>query len=290
MKEKSLDLSGKVEAGTVEVLRAIHKVAQALSIPYFIVGAASRDMILMHGYGISPIRTTGDIDLGVMVRDWEHYRRLRDELLSTGDFRPTRINQRLNYKNMTLVDLIPFGAIADPDHTISWPHPGDTKMNVLGFDEAYRNSKLIKLRSDPEFEVPSASPAGLVVMKLILWNDKPTERRRDAEDCGLILANYLDAGNQDRIFNEEPDWVKQGDFDYVRAGAKLLGKDMARIASQETATAIHAILCRETSGPEQYRLVEGMMKGVNVSESKYERVLQLLSDLKSEFEKNMKRA
>ena len=61
------NLSGKIEKPVVDTLYILKKVADSLGIPFFVVGAFSRDLILKHGYGIEPRRKTGDIDLGVEV-------------------------------------------------------------------------------------------------------------------------------------------------------------------------------------------------------------------------------
>jgi predicted nucleotidyltransferase len=65
------DLSGKIDQQTVAALFAVKKEADALNIPFFIVGASARDIILRHCYGIEPQRMTTDIDIGVEVASWE---------------------------------------------------------------------------------------------------------------------------------------------------------------------------------------------------------------------------
>ena len=59
------NLSGKIEKPIVNALYTLKKVADSLNIPFFVVGASARDLILKHCYGIEPPRKTGDIDLGV---------------------------------------------------------------------------------------------------------------------------------------------------------------------------------------------------------------------------------
>ena len=70
------------------------------------------------------------------------------------------------------------------------------------------------------------------------------------------------------------------DFDYVRAGSRLLGRDIAGILSQEVKEAVIRILDKETGEQDQYRLVENMMdKGAD--SSAFEDALQLLEELKA---------
>ena len=50
MKNISFDLSGKIDQQTVNALLAIKKEADTLNIPFFVVGAFARDIILKHCY------------------------------------------------------------------------------------------------------------------------------------------------------------------------------------------------------------------------------------------------
>ncbi len=70
-----MDLSGKVSKGVVEIYSTVSKVAEGLEIPFFVVGATARDMVLELGYGIEPSRATRDIDLGVKVSGCEQFNR-----------------------------------------------------------------------------------------------------------------------------------------------------------------------------------------------------------------------
>jgi predicted nucleotidyltransferase len=96
-------------------------------------------------------------------------------------------------------------------------------------------------------------------MKLIAWADRPHERSRDAGDLAHILENYLDVGNLERLFEEHMDLVGVEDFDYVRAGARLLGRDIASIGKPETIGWIREILAKETADDCQYCLIRAMV-------------------------------
>ena len=125
------NLSGKIEKPAVDTLHILKKVADSLGIPFFVIGAFARDLILKHGYGIEPRRKTGDIDLGVEVASWEQFKTLFESLISTGQFSPTPEKQRLRCGTI-LIDILPFGAIADEDKKISWPPEHEIRMSMGG--------------------------------------------------------------------------------------------------------------------------------------------------------------
>jgi len=78
-----------------------------------------------------------------------------------------------------------------------------------------------------------------------------------------------------------PDLLADDNFDYERAGARLLGRDMAAVMSPKTRKVVFEILERETANPDRYRLVEDMMGNSVVSGSVFEACLQYLEALKT---------
>lgn len=140
MKNISLDLSGKISELTITILKNINRVATKLNLPFFVIGATSRDILLQIAHDIETARATVDIDIGVMVTGWDHFAKLKDELVKSKKFKLSRQMQRLEYDDNFPVDIIPFGAIEDNDSIISWPPDGAIKMNMAGFQESYQRS------------------------------------------------------------------------------------------------------------------------------------------------------
>lgn len=51
MKSTSLNISGKIDSKTVGLLESISIATTELDIPYVVVGATARDLILHYGHG-----------------------------------------------------------------------------------------------------------------------------------------------------------------------------------------------------------------------------------------------
>ena len=81
MKNSSLDLSGKLDPISIEILAAIEKTATDVAIPFFVVGATARDIILQHVHDIKPKRATRDIDIGVIIEEWSQFDSLKSQLM-----------------------------------------------------------------------------------------------------------------------------------------------------------------------------------------------------------------
>ena len=158
-------------------------------------------------------------------------------------------------------------------------------MNVSGFEEAYEHSLPVKLRGDSESRIPFASPTGLAILKIIAWDDRTFDlRNKDAKDLSYIIRNYLDAGNDERMHNEEHDLFEEENYDYELAGARLLGRDIARTSYPHTKTAILRILESQTGEQEDYPLVDEMRDGRTAEGDVFEENLKLLEILKQGIE------
>lgn len=275
----SFNLSGKIEKPIVDALYFLKRIADSFGIPFFVIGAFSRDLILKHGYGIEPRRKTGDIDLGVKVANWEQFEKLKESLIATSQFSLTPDKQRLRCGTI-LIDILPFGPITDKDKKISWPPEHEVIMSMVGFEEAYEYSITVRLSSDPELDIKLASLPGLAIMKLISWKEKYPNRKRDAEDLLLIMNKYEEAGNSERLYGEELPLLQEEDFDARMAGIRLLGRDMAKISDPQTFRIIKSILDGEIEDVSQYKLVSDMIRESGSLQARFGEILSRLEKLR----------
>jgi predicted nucleotidyltransferase len=284
MVQKLLDLSGKIKGPILEILETISNIAASLNIPVFVAGAAARDTILHYGYGVEIIRATEDIDLGIMVEDWDKFTQFKEAIIGSGTFDQGKEPQRFFYKGKFPVDVVPFGQISKPKNTIEWPEFEGIEMSTLGFKESFDNSILVRLRTDPDFEIRFASLAGLAAMKLISWKDKYPERNKDAKDLKFIMRNYIEAGNFDRIYDGEDSDILEGvAADYELMSARLLGRDVATITTPDSKKYILKILNEETGEQKNYKLVVDMRRGPSYTNIDFYTNLNLLEAFKKGF-------
>lgn len=289
-----LDLSGKISPARLAFFGTLNDIAAACGIGFFVVGATARDLILEVGHGRPSRRATLDVDVAVRVGVWDEFEKLKESLLRSGEFTPTQRVERLRFRNELLIDLLPFGGVADAHGEIRWPPHGAVVMSVAGFEEAHDAAQLVRVRKNPPLDIRVASPAGLAILKLVAWSDRPVERGRDARDLAHILDVYLDAGNNARLFEEHMDLVDVESFDYVLAGARLLGRDIAGIGGPETVRKLREVLTTETAEGERYRLVGAMVADSiadeGARESSFEAKLAVLRALQAGIEDGKKDA
>lgn len=240
MRKKLYDISQKIDKLTLEILTRINKIAGELSIDYFVVGATVRDMILNYIYAIKLYRATNDIDFAVRVRSWDEYRLLIDEIEKAGFVKSESILHRFTYKGMIL-DFIPFGKVSVDGDTITWPDKDEKEMSVMGFDDAFKNTEDLLIQSNPEIIIKAASVVSLVVLKIFSWYSRSADlRSKDAKDLYLIITTYLNAGNEERLYDHQ-DIVNLA-VDYELSGAILLGKDIANTVNEKVQKALLEIM------------------------------------------------
>jgi predicted nucleotidyltransferase len=218
-----LDLSDR-EALTplAQLLATVRKAAGEA--PLLLVGAAARDVLLVHAHGVEMQRATQDTDVAVAVASWGALLHVREALVAEGGFTADGPAHRLRLGDQR-VDIIPFGGIELANRSIVWPQEDAGVMNVSGLAEALATAVAVRLPGGLLFDV--ASLPALALLKIWAWRDRRyIAPGKDAFDLWMLLRHNADAGNEDRLYGKEGEAALVDlDFDFERAGAWLLGHD-----------------------------------------------------------------
>lgn len=280
MSNTSLDLSNKLPAEQVSIIRQVVRAAESQRLRLFIVGAQARDLLLQYVYDLPVHRATNDIDFGIIIKNWDEFTKLREDLIAYKKFQPHRtMRQRLVHSSGLLIDLIPFGNLEEVSGQISWPPDFSIVMSTVGFREAYDNSAEVRIADDLIVRV--ASLAGLALMKIIAWDDRRFER--DAQDLGLIMRHYLAAGNESRIYSEKGDCVDllDEDFDYEKASARTLGRDVGGLLNETSQSIVERVLSTEADQKHADALATVMIRNNANYYGDYDVTLAMLAELRT---------
>lgn len=229
MKNILLDLSAKPELlPLADVVRPLQSVAAQQGASFFLMGAAARDVMLLHVHGIDTKRTTQDVDFGVMVPDWAAFEALREALIAGGAFKGVLNDATHKLRHVSSnypLDIVPFGGVERADRTLAWPPDEYTVFDCFGMREAMQSSHRVHLPAGARVNV--ASIPALALLKITAWQDrKRTFPGRDAPDLLLYLRHYMDCGNLDRATIDHPDLFAATDSDYEENSARLLCRDL----------------------------------------------------------------
>ncbi len=276
-----LKLSNSIDDLSLSAIKMINDVASDLKIPMFIIGATARDVILKHGFELESFRATKDIDFAVQVETWEQFEKLKQELIGTNYFSPDKNSHRLYFQKALPIDLLPFGSLVD-DNRLSWPPDFESEMDIDGFGECYHNSIQVQLQEDPSIIVRVASIEGLSILKIISWDENPHVRNKDALDLFTIMVNYIEAGNEKRLFEEAGDMFREDEIsDYDMTSSRFLGRNIADIlvASEDLKNKLKFIINREIGTDEFKGLIQSIVMSGAWPQYDYQQVSNLLASL-----------
>jgi len=214
------------EGNYKELLDAIEKGFNRFSIDFYLVGATARDVWMRGLHEVTPKRATSDFDFAVMLKNTEQFGELKKYLIDVEGFVPYKENAFvLIWKDQTQVDLIPFGDL-EKEGIVTVKGTGFTSMNVEGVREVFEEaSEEIQIDDNKQFKV--CTLPGIVILKLIAWDDRPEVRGNDIDDIADILRHYF-------RFNSEAIWEKHFDLFVDDAGldeiaSQYLGREIGKI-------------------------------------------------------------
>ena len=71
-------------------------------------------------------------------------------------------------------------------------------------------------------------------MKLFAWNERRFLYRKDAQDLGLLMLNYIYADNEERLWEGDATDLVIDSFDYKLASARLPGRDVGELLTERS--------------------------------------------------------
>ena len=135
-------------------------------------------------------------------------------------------------------DLLPFGPGLVTDDRLTWPDSGRA-MSTLGFTEAFEHAEVVPVAED--LSVSVVPIPCLVLLKIIAYQDRPSERVRDLRDIVDHFEHYQEDG--ERRFEIGIDVTIDGEsLEYEYASAYLLGLDVAAISTNKSVAAVRRLL------------------------------------------------
>ena len=216
------------EGNYKEILEALERGFSKFGIDFYLVGATARDVWMKGVHEMLPKRATSDIDFGIMIKDSDIFADLKNYLIEVEGFVPYRENAFvLIWKDKTQVDLIPFGKL-EKQGVATVKGTGFISMNVEGFKEVYEEAAE-EIQTDDINKFKVCTLAGIVILKLIAWDDRPEMRGDDIDDIAEIIKNYFH-------FNSEAIWENHSDLftddnNLDDIASQYLGREIGKIVS-----------------------------------------------------------
>jgi predicted nucleotidyltransferase len=212
------------QEGFSELFASLEKAFEATGIDFYIVGAVARDT----WFAQKGIRTIGtrDVDFAVYIPEKEKFFVLKKYLEEKEGFRNSTQNQYVMFSPSDLqVDLLPFGEI-EVEGKVMIPGSGLAQIAVNGFREIYK-AALVPVEFEGKRTFKVCTLPGIVILKLIAYDDRPEHRQKDIKDIGKILQHYFDL-ESDLIYEHHAD-LFDSDSETPLIAARVLGRQMKNI-------------------------------------------------------------
>lgn len=266
-----------------DLLKELNNFFGSINMDFFVIGATARDIILSNLHDLVPDRKTADLDIAIAITDWNQFQSIEENLPKKEGFTKSKEQkQRFIYKKSYVIDIVPFGDVAEDDGNIYWPPDETIAMSVWGFPEMADST--ISVEIDGEFFIEIASLPGLFILKLVAWKDRHLSGSKDAYDMALLLTNYLDI-NTERAVEEHYDLYETDEFDRAIAGAQLMARDVKLLIreNEKTLEYLREILTKEIELAEESQLVNQLVE--SDASLQYEQVLVCLESMLNEWSK-----
>lgn len=228
-----------IDPKVIPAVTALARVLGADNRDFVLIGATVPQILLrVQQGGEASARTTRDVDALVAAGNWEDFERTRRRLFEVG-FGPGAVRHELLFGQDVIIDLIPYGEQLVQNDRLEWPGT-DQVMSTLGVEEAFASAKLEELV--PGLSVRVVPIPGLVLLKIVAYQDRPEERARDLSDVVYCFEYYEEDIVQSRRFDLVGVDVIGEPVEFEEAGAYLLGTEVARLASPKSLLAARRLI------------------------------------------------
>ncbi|MET3115348.1 putative nucleotidyltransferase [Pedobacter sp. CG_S7] len=209
-----------------EVFSILEDHLSRLDVNFYLIGAVAKDMWMSGVHDVMLSRITNDLDLAVFVENENQYENLKTELINTGRFSALKSSRyTFLFDSRTQIDILPFGGLNIDGLNLS--HSIALTAIPNGFAEVFKKGTA-QLEIQGHVFAVSTLP-GIVLLKLISYDDRPENRYKDLKDIANIVEHY-DYMMGEVLFEEE--YLDLLELDSrLTISAQLLGRQILPIIS-----------------------------------------------------------
>lgn len=227
---------------------------------FFVIGAASRDILRLYLEAEPSPRRTRDLDIAIAVDSWDDFYEISEMLIQNGFRKDSHMKQRFYFGTEKgadyELDVVPFGGVTAPGEKIYWPPEESPMMSVKGFASVLKDCVDVVVDNAFSFKIPSA-PA-FFVLKFDAWLDRHLLNDKDAKDMSFILANYylheITSPAHLEVLDVLPD-----PFEPFVAGAYMIAKDIIPLLGKDVLHSYVSDIEDELARGEQSQLLTQSM-------------------------------
>ena len=268
-----IDLNNLGNSGLDEVLKTVEKACLSLNVDFYIIGALAKDIWFTFG-DIAP-GGTKDIDFAVFVNSEQQFLDLKDFLIHKFDYKDFKGNSFILFSPEKIqIDIIPFGAI-EVEEGVTVKGEGLNHIKVNGFTEVFEKAVMeVRLLGENHYKV--ATLPGIVLLKLISYDDRPDQRSKDPVDIINIIRNYFSL-QSDLIYDEHNDLFDE-DVSLSDIAARVIGREIRKPLSdnEKLSNRVTAILNDHIIKGENSNFILNMIESSDKTVDEYVHLLTMI--------------
>ncbi|WP_153795862.1 hypothetical protein [Foetidibacter luteolus] len=253
----------KQQPGISGMFSALERGFQKFQVDFYLVGAVAKDIWLTGIHKIAAGRITRDFDFAVFINQEKIFAELRNYFIQTEGFAAVKDNDFvLIWKDKTQVDLLPFSHISQKNENLNALSLRPVNIRLEGFAEVYENG-LPELDLEGEHHFKFCTLPGIVLLKLIAWDDRPEKRQDDIKDISDILTHFFSIYDQE-IWKQHNDLFDGSDMALIDIAARVMGREISKIARRNPRlfSRVDEILCTAAGEARNSRIAAIMARHI----------------------------
>lgn len=252
-----------------ELLADFDRAARATGLEPCLIGAGAIQLGPAAEWDLRP-RMTRDWDFAVRVDSWPTFERLAEQLTGPkGGFEHAREAHRFHHRSGGLLDVVPYGALEEPEGTLRWSDA--TVMETRGLRVLDQHHQVRRIG---DLELRIASLPALVGLKLLAYLSRRPSIVRDIGDAHRLLVESENRLDNERIEAEALDRLASGAVSMSEVGAYLLGRDVGRIFADADRAALVDLI--DESDDDSSSIVPNILRAPDSGGTSSERVRERL--------------
>ncbi len=204
------------------VFEAFERAFTHTGVDFYVIGALARD----YWFSKQNIETKGtkDIDIAIQISNTLKFEEIRKYLIEVEDFTVHSENPILIFDVYGVqIDLLPFGEV-EQDGKVFLDSRAFPEIDVFGIKEVFEKGVIEVDEDGLIFKLSKLE--GIVILKLIAFNDRPEIRGKDIADIGMILKYYFEIAS-DKIYEYHNDLFEESSMiTLTHIAARVLGREM----------------------------------------------------------------
>ena len=263
------------EKSILKILEALERGFKKFGIDYYLIGALAREVWMRGLKDITPKRATSDIDFGVLIQNSDLFDELKTYLVKVEGFTNHSGSAFVLFApDGRQIDILPFGEI-EKQGKITMKGKAMTTLYFDGMKEVYEEG-VPEVTFEGKITFKVCTLPGIVILKLVAWDDRPEIRGDDLTDIADIIFHFFNIYDE-LIWSEHNDlFGDEKELEII--SARVLGREMGKILRRNENLKMRILSLLPSNGATKAKQISTIIAG------KFEKSIDEVSVLLSAIE------